>query len=86
VSAISGTRTIAPRPRASAAAQELFALAARLGGTVSGEHGIGLVKRGALSLQAAEPVLRLQEDIKRVFDPKGLLNPVKKVARPARGE
>jgi len=72
--------------RASAAAQELFALAARLGGTVSGEHGIGLVKRGALSLQAPEAVLRLQEDIKRVFDPKGLLNPGKKVARPARGE
>jgi FAD/FMN-containing dehydrogenase len=63
------------------AAAELFALAARLGGSVSGEHGIGLLKRGALAHQWAEPALTLHESIKRLLDPKGLLNPGKKLAR-----
>jgi glycolate oxidase subunit GlcD len=63
------------------AAGELFALAARLGGAVSGEHGIGLLKRGALARQWAEPALDLHESIKRLLDPKGLLNPGKKLAR-----
>jgi glycolate oxidase subunit GlcD len=63
------------------AAVELFELAARLGGAVSGEHGIGLLKRGALARQWAEPALALHESIKRLLDPKGLLNPGKKLAR-----
>lgn len=63
------------------AAGELFSLAARLGGSVSGEHGIGLLKRGALARQWAEPALALHESIKRLLDPKGLLNPGKKLAR-----
>jgi glycolate dehydrogenase FAD-linked subunit len=63
------------------AAAELFELAARLGGAVSGEHGIGLLKRGALARQWAEPALALHESIKRLLDPKGLLNPGKKLAR-----
>jgi glycolate oxidase subunit GlcD len=63
------------------AAAELFELAARLGGTVSGEHGIGLLKRGALARQWGEPALALHESIKRLLDPKGLLNPGKKLAR-----
>jgi glycolate oxidase subunit GlcD len=67
--------------RAHDAAAELFALAAQLGGSVSGEHGIGLLKRGALARQWAEPALALHESIKRLLDPKGLLNPGKKLAR-----
>jgi FAD/FMN-containing dehydrogenase len=67
--------------RAEEAAQELFALAVSLGGSVSGEHGIGWVKRGALADQWAPGAVALHEAIKRVFDPKGLLNPGKKVAR-----
>jgi glycolate oxidase subunit GlcD len=63
------------------AAAELFELAARLGGAVSGEHGLGLLKRGALARQWAEPALALHESIKRLLDPKGLLNPGKKLAR-----
>jgi glycolate oxidase subunit GlcD len=63
------------------AASELFELAARLGGSVSGEHGLGLLKRGALAQQWAEPALALHESIKRLLDPKGLLNPGKKLAR-----
>ncbi len=67
--------------RAEAAAQELFDLAIRLGGSVSGEHGVGLVKRGALSRQWDAAAVALHEQIKRAFDPKGLLNPGKKLAR-----
>ena len=67
--------------RAEAAVQELYALGASLGGSVSGEHGLGVAKRGALALQWPEPALDLHESIKRLFDPKGLLNPGKKLAR-----
>jgi glycolate oxidase len=67
--------------RAEAAAEDLFALAARLGGSVSGEHGLGWVKRGALAHQWEPGALALHEAIKRTFDPKGLLNPGKKLAR-----
>jgi glycolate oxidase subunit GlcD len=67
--------------RAQAAAHELFELAAGLGGAVSGEHGLGTVKRGALALQWPERALVLHEGIKQLFDPKGLLNPGKKLAR-----
>jgi FAD/FMN-containing dehydrogenase len=63
------------------AAAELFALAGRLGGAVSGEHGLGLLKRGALARQWAQPALDLHDSIKRLLDPKGLLNPGKKLAR-----
>ena len=69
--------------RSERAAAELFELAVDLGGSVSGEHGLGLVKRGALARQWPEPAVALHESIKRVFDPKGLLNPGKKLARPA---
>ncbi|MGH2955213.1 MAG: FAD-binding oxidoreductase [Solirubrobacterales bacterium] len=67
--------------RAARAADELFGLAVRLGGSISGEHGVGWVKRGELARQWPEPALRLHEEIKRSFDPKGLLNPGKKLAR-----
>jgi glycolate oxidase subunit GlcD len=69
--------------RADLAAGELFALAARLGGSVSGEHGVGWVKQGQLERQWAPRALDLHGEIKRVFDPKGLLNPGKKLARRA---
>jgi FAD/FMN-containing dehydrogenase len=68
--------------RAETASQELFDLAIRLGGSVSGEHGIGLVKRGALERQWGATAVSLHEQVKRLFDPKGLLNPGKKLARP----
>jgi glycolate dehydrogenase FAD-linked subunit len=55
------------------AAQELFALAVRLNGSVSGEHGLGVTKRNAV------PGSALDHEIKRLFDPKGLLNPGKKL-------
>jgi glycolate oxidase subunit GlcD len=65
--------------RARAAAEELFALAIALGGTVSGEHGVGLLKNGFLSRQWDASAVRLHRAIKDALDPKGLLNPGKKV-------
>ncbi len=67
--------------RAEEAAHELFALAVELKGSISGEHGVGLVKNGQLALQWAQQAIAMHEAIKRVFDPKGLLNPGKKLAR-----
>jgi glycolate dehydrogenase FAD-linked subunit len=64
--------------RAEAAAGELFTLAVRLGGSVSGEHGLGWVKRGRLALQWTPAALELHRRIKQAFDPKNLLNPGKK--------
>ena len=66
--------------RAAEAAAELFELAVRLGGSISGEHGVGWVKRGQLARQWSPPALALHAKIKRAFDPKGLLNPGKKEA------
>jgi glycolate oxidase len=48
-----------------------------LGGTLSGEHGIGVTKAAYLALEQSPDLVRLQQDLKRVFDPSGLLNPGK---------
>jgi glycolate oxidase subunit GlcD len=64
--------------RADAACHELFELALRLGGTVTGEHGIGWLKRGQLEGQLGAAGYDLHKRIKQAFDPKGLLNPGKK--------
>jgi glycolate oxidase subunit GlcD len=61
--------------------EELFALVIELGGSIAGEHGIGWVKGGRLEDQWPAPAIALHEEIKRVFDPKGLFNPGKKLAR-----
>jgi FAD/FMN-containing dehydrogenase len=66
--------------RAGEAARELFELAVRLGGSISGEHGVGWVKRGQLARQWSPQALTLHAKVKRAFDPKGLLNPGKKEA------
>jgi glycolate oxidase subunit GlcD len=61
--------------RADDACHELFELALRLGGTVSGEHGIGWLKRGQLEHQLGPTGFDLHNRIKQTFDPKNLLNP-----------
>lgn len=66
--------------RAHAAVEELFALAISLGGTISGEHGLGWLKRGQLSHQWAPGAVAAHEAIKAALDPKGLFNPGKKAA------
>jgi glycolate oxidase subunit GlcD len=64
--------------RARSAAADLFALAVDLGGSISGEHGLGFLKRGHLERQWSPAAMRLQGQIKAAFDPKGLMNPGKK--------
>jgi glycolate oxidase subunit GlcD len=64
--------------RAGIAMVELFELAARLGGSISGEHGVGWVKRGQLGRQWSPRAVELHGAIKRCFDPENLLNPGKK--------
>lgn len=59
------------------AADDLFRSALRLGGTLTGEHGIGLLKRRWLADELGEDQWALQRDIVRVFDPQGILNPGK---------
>ena len=66
---------------ADAVAQELFALTISLGGSVTGEHGVGWLKRGQLEAQWDARAVELHEEVKRAFDPKGLMNPGKKLAR-----
>jgi glycolate oxidase subunit GlcD len=66
---------------AQAAGEELFALVRSLGGSIAAEHGVGWLKRGLLESQWDPRTVELHEQIKRAFDPKGLLNPGKKLAR-----
>ncbi|UPL11421.1 FAD-binding oxidoreductase [Microbacterium sufflavum] len=60
-----------------AAADELFRAAIRLGGTLTGEHGIGVLKRRWLAEELGDDQWRLQREIAAVFDPLGILNPGK---------
>jgi glycolate oxidase len=63
--------------RVNKAAAEIFGVAVRLGGTLTGEHGIGSLKKEFLAL-ALDPVeLEMMRSIKQVFDPLGILNPGK---------
>jgi D-lactate dehydrogenase (cytochrome) len=48
-----------------------------MGGTISGEHGIGLLKKPFIGMEISPASLRLQRGIKRLFDPRGILNPGK---------
>ncbi|MDO7887667.1 FAD-binding oxidoreductase [Hymenobacter cheonanensis] len=56
---------------------EIFALCVQLGGTISGEHGIGLVQKPYMHIALQEANLNLMRGIKQVFDPHGILNPGK---------
>jgi len=56
---------------------EVFQLTTALGGTISGEHGIGLVQKEFMSIKYSEVNLNLMRAIKNVFDPNGILNPGK---------
>jgi glycolate oxidase len=67
----------AQRPAVDAALGETFQAAVALGGTISGEHGVGLLKREFVSLEQSPGAISLQRAVKRVFDPQGILNPHK---------
>ena len=64
------------------AAEQVFAHTIELGGTLSGEHGIGFTKRDYLHMEQSEQVLAWQRKWKAMWDPTGLLNPGKVI--PAR--
>lgn len=58
---------------------DMFHLARRLGGTLTGEHGVGLLKRDWLTEELGETSLELQHAIRDVFNPHGILNPGKAI-------
>ncbi|NOT49728.1 MAG: FAD-binding protein [Chitinophagaceae bacterium] len=57
--------------------KEIFVLTKKLGGTLSGEHGIGLVQKEYMSIFFDETQMRLMKEIKKIFDPNNILNPGK---------
>lgn len=57
---------------------QIVAIAQSLGGTASGEHGIGSIKSALVSAEISPTVMKLQREIKAVFDPQAILNPGKK--------
>ncbi|EFO9299688.1 FAD-binding protein [Campylobacter upsaliensis] len=59
------------------AVEEIFKLAVGLGGTLSGEHGIGISKAPFMNLAFSEAELNLMRNIKKAFDPNNILNPFK---------
>jgi glycolate oxidase subunit GlcD len=63
--------------RARQCVRETFALSVNLGGSISGEHGIGYVKAAYLDMAIDAPTLEVMKAIKKVFDPNGILNPGK---------
>ena len=65
------------RPGVDRSIELLMRATIELGGTLSGEHGIGVTKAAYLPLEQSSQVIDLQRDLKRVFDPKELLNPGK---------
>ena len=68
--------------RVEQASQEIMQVCVDAGGTITGEHGVGLDKRKYMRLIFDEPVLAAMADVRRVFDPSGLLNPGKVLPDP----
>jgi len=65
------------RKRGAATVREVFQKACELGGTISGEHGVGYAKAPFLDLALTGPTIELMKTIKRAMDPNGILNPGK---------
>lgn len=68
--------------RAKAAFEEIIAAALDLGGTVTGEHGVGLLKRDGLEAELSPAVLALHRSLRTALDPHGILNPGKVIRSP----
>lgn len=66
-------------PSVQQAADEIFQLALRYGGTITGEHGVGLLKQRWLSEELGQDVHALSRSLRQLFDPSGILNPGKAV-------
>ena len=65
--------------RAQKAFNEIVEIAQSLGGSASGEHGIGSIKTGFVTNETSAKVIELQRALKKVFDPNSILNPGKKI-------
>ena len=63
--------------RAEDAVKDVFEATLKLGGTISGEHGIGLAKARYVGMELSPENIELMKGIKKVFDPKGIMNPGK---------
>ncbi len=63
--------------QANRAKEQLFAKVLALGGTLSGEHGIGITKAAFLPMELSPVAMAVTQDIKHLFDPNGVLNPGK---------
>jgi glycolate oxidase len=63
--------------RVHAAMHEIFAKAVELGGTITGEHGVGLAKKAEMKLQFSDSSIALHQTLKQAMDPLGILNPGK---------
>jgi len=65
------------RRQAEKAIEEVFDLTTRLGGTLSGEHGVGITKAPYIDLELDDPAIRVMKKMKNLFDPNNILNPGK---------
>jgi len=65
------------RHKAEEAVKDIFTETVRLGGTLSGEHGIGIAKSAYLDLELSADVIAAMKSIKTLFDPNNILNPGK---------
>ena len=65
------------RPRVNQMVDQMFRWTVELGGTLTGEHGVGYAKRDYLSLEQSQPLIDLQHQLKKLLDPEGFLNPGK---------
>lgn len=61
--------------RVERALEEMYEAAIAMGGTLSGEHGIGIAKKRFLGMEFTETSMEIMRGIKKVFDPQGILNP-----------
>jgi glycolate oxidase len=65
------------KPRVEAAVAEILRAAVDLGGTITGEHGVGLAKRDFIEYEQGRDLVALQRRLKAALDPEGILNPGK---------
>jgi glycolate oxidase len=68
---------LAQMPQVEALLDDLFDVTLELGGTITGEHGVGLAKKKNLPKELSADMLALQQRLKASFDPAGILNPGK---------
>ncbi|HLL53892.1 MAG TPA: FAD-linked oxidase C-terminal domain-containing protein, partial [Myxococcaceae bacterium] len=65
------------RPKVEQAIERMLRMTVEVGGTITGEHGVGYAKRDYIALEQSPALIDLQKRLKSFFDPKGLLNPGK---------